>query len=66
LFERMGIAAEVKPKIILAPGSGLPTESVAQGNAALVITFRCRYALIRFLAGPKALPTLKTKGLESL
>jgi len=37
-FERMGIAAEVKPRIILAPGSGPATESVASGRAAMVIT----------------------------
>lgn len=38
MFERMGIAAELKPKIILAPGSGPATESVAAGQAAMVIT----------------------------
>jgi molybdate transport system substrate-binding protein len=38
MFEHMGIAAEVKPKIILAPGSGPATESVAAGKAELVIT----------------------------
>lgn len=38
MFERMGIAAEVKPKVILAPGSGPATESVAAGRAAMVIT----------------------------
>jgi molybdate transport system substrate-binding protein len=38
MFERLGIAAEVQPKIILAPGSGPATESVAAGKAALVIT----------------------------
>ena len=38
MFERMGIAAEVQPKIILAPGSGPATESVAAGKAELVIT----------------------------
>jgi molybdate transport system substrate-binding protein len=101
MFERMGIAAEVKPRIILAQGSGPATESVAQGKAAMVITLfseivpihgveilgplpgEFRYdirfaaaassttknadaakALIAFLAGPKALPILKAKGLE--
>lgn len=101
MFERMDIAAEVKPKIILAQGSGPATESVAQGKAAMVITlfseivpirgveilgplpgafhYDIRFAaaastttknadaakaLIAFLAGPKALPTLKAKGLE--
>ena len=38
MFERMGIAADVKPRIILAQGSGPATESVAAGKAALVIT----------------------------
>jgi len=38
MFERMAIAAAVKPKIILAPGSGPATESVAAGKAAMVIT----------------------------
>ena len=34
----MGIAADVKPRIILAPGSGPATESVTAGQAAMVIT----------------------------
>jgi molybdate transport system substrate-binding protein len=38
MFERLGIAAEVKPKIILAAGSGPATQSVADGNAGFVIT----------------------------
>jgi len=38
MFERLGIAAEVKPKIILAPGSGPATQSVADGKAGFVIT----------------------------
>jgi molybdate transport system substrate-binding protein len=38
MFERMGIAADMKPKVILAPGSGPATESVAAGKAAMVIT----------------------------
>jgi molybdate transport system substrate-binding protein len=38
MFERLGIAAEVKPKIILAPGSGPATQSVADGKAGYVIT----------------------------
>jgi molybdate transport system substrate-binding protein len=101
MFERMGIAADVAPKIILAQGSGPATESVAAGKAALVITLfseivpihgveilgplpgdlhsdirfaaaassaaknaEAAKALITFLAGPKAAPTLKAKGLE--
>ena len=103
MFERMGIAADVKPRIILAHGSGPATESVAAGQAAMVITLfseivpihgveilgplpgEFRYdirfsaaasaaardsevakALIRFLAGPKAVSTFKAKGLEPL
>ncbi len=38
MFERMGISADVNPKIVLAQGSGPATESVAAGKAALVIT----------------------------
>jgi molybdate transport system substrate-binding protein len=38
MFERLGIAADVKEKIILAPGSGPATESVAAGKAAMVLT----------------------------
>ena len=38
MFERMGITADVKRKILLAPGSGPATESVAAGKAAMVIT----------------------------
>src|SRR5207245_2883988 len=38
MFERMGIAAQMKPKIILAPGSTAATESVAAGRAAMVMT----------------------------
>jgi molybdate transport system substrate-binding protein len=38
MFDTMGIAAEVKPKIILAPGSGPATESVAAGKAEMVVT----------------------------
>jgi molybdate transport system substrate-binding protein len=38
MFESLGIAAEVKPKIILAPSSGAATESVASGKAAFVLT----------------------------
>ena len=101
MFERLGIAADVKPRIILAQGSGPATESVAAGKAALVITLFSEIvpihgveilgqlpgefhydipfaaaasattkhadaarALITFLAGPKAAPTFKAKGLE--
>jgi molybdate transport system substrate-binding protein len=101
MFERMGIAADVTPKIILAQASGPAPESVAAGKAALVITLFSEIvpihgveilgplpgdlhydihfaaaasttaknadgakALIAFLAGPKAAPILKAKGLE--
>jgi molybdate transport system substrate-binding protein len=101
MFDRLGIAAEVKPKIILAPGSGPATESVAAGKAAMVLTlfseilpihgvevlgsFPGEYqtdirfaaatsasskkadaagALIACVAGPKAAPVLKAKGIE--
>jgi molybdate transport system substrate-binding protein len=38
MFERMGIAAKVQPKIILAPSSGASTHSIAAGKAEMVIT----------------------------
>jgi molybdate transport system substrate-binding protein len=38
MFEKLGIAAQVKPKIILAPSSGASTENVANGKAEFVIT----------------------------
>jgi molybdate transport system substrate-binding protein len=38
MFERLGIAAEMKPKIVLAPGSAAAIESVAAGRAAMVLT----------------------------
>jgi len=38
MFQRLGITSDVKPKIILAQGSGPATESVAKGQAAMVLT----------------------------
>src|SRR5579864_7717515 len=38
MFERLGIAADVQTRIILAQGSGPATESVASGQAAMVVT----------------------------
>ena len=38
MFVRLGIAADVKPKIVLAPSSGAASESVAVGKATFVIT----------------------------
>jgi molybdate transport system substrate-binding protein len=38
MFDSLGIAADVKPKIILAPSSGAATESVAAGKATFVLT----------------------------
>ena len=38
MFEKLGIAAQVKPKIILAPTSGASTANVATGKAEFVIT----------------------------
>jgi len=38
MWDRLGIAAEVKPKIVLAPSSGAASESVAEGKATFVIT----------------------------
>jgi len=38
MWERLGIAADVKPKIVLAPSSGAASQSVADGKATFVIT----------------------------
>jgi molybdate transport system substrate-binding protein len=38
MFERMGIAAKVQPKIMLAPSSGASTQNIATGKAETVIT----------------------------
>jgi len=38
MFERMGIAAKVQPKIMLAPSSGASTQNIATGKAEMVIT----------------------------
>ena len=38
MFEKLGVAAQVKPKIILAPSSGTSTAYVASGKAEFVIT----------------------------
>lgn len=38
MFDRLGIATEIQPRIILAPSSGAATASVAEGKAAMVIT----------------------------
>jgi molybdate transport system substrate-binding protein len=38
MFDKLGIAAAVKPKIILANGSTAATESVAAGKATMVLT----------------------------
>ena len=38
MFDRLGIAAEIKPKIVLANGSGPAAESVANGQVEMVLT----------------------------
>jgi molybdate transport system substrate-binding protein len=38
MFDRLGIAGQIKSKINLAPSSGAATESVAMGKASFVIT----------------------------
>lgn len=38
MFERLGVAAEIKPKIVLANGSGAAAESVATGQVEMVLT----------------------------
>ena len=38
MFAQLGIAADLKPKIVLAAGSGPATQSVATGQAEMVLT----------------------------
>jgi molybdate transport system substrate-binding protein len=38
MLDKLGIAGEVKPKLILTQGSGLAMASVASGKAAVVMT----------------------------
>lgn len=38
MFAQLGIAEDLKPKIVLATGSGPATQSVAAGQAELVLT----------------------------
>lgn len=38
VFAQLGIGADLKPKIVLAPGSGPATQSVADGHAEMVLT----------------------------
>ena len=38
MFAELGIAADLESKIVLAPGSGPATQSVADGRAELVLT----------------------------
>ena len=56
MFERLGIAAEIKPRIILAPGSVAATESVAAGKATMVLTLFSEILPIRGVEVLCALP----------
>jgi molybdate transport system substrate-binding protein len=102
IFEHLGIAENVKSKLMLDAESGRPQMNVADGKAELVITLipeikffkgvelagpipadlqsyisfsagvaanthnaDAAKALIKFIAGPAATPTLKAKGMET-
>ena len=56
MLDRLGIATEVKPRIILAPSSGAATESVAEGKAAMVITLFSEILPVRGVEILGALP----------
>lgn len=56
MFERLGIATEIQPRIILAPSSGAATARVAEGKAALVITLFSEIVPVRGLEVLGALP----------
>jgi molybdate transport system substrate-binding protein len=101
MFARLGIAEDVKPKLILDAEAGRPQKNVAEGKAELVITLipeikffpgvelagplpgdfqsyisfsagvatnthnaDAAKALIKFITGPAAAPSLKAKGVE--
>jgi molybdate transport system substrate-binding protein len=54
MFDRLGIASQVMPKIILAEGPGPATESVASGRVDLVLTLFSEIAPVHGveIAGP--------------
>ena len=56
MFEKLGIAAQVKPKIILAPSSGASTENVAEGKAEFVITLFSEIVPVKGIQVLGALP----------
>jgi molybdate transport system substrate-binding protein len=101
MFDKMGIAADLKPKIMLVPGSVQAARDVAAGKAEIIMTLiseilpepgvellgplppdvqnyvyfaagvspnakdmEAGKALVKFLSGPAASPTLKAKGME--
>jgi molybdate transport system substrate-binding protein len=64
MFEKMGIAAELQPKIILADGSGPATESVAEGKAAMVITLFSEIVPVRGTAILGPLPGEFQSGIK--
>ena len=49
MFERMGITAEMKSKLILTQGSGTSTDKVAAGKAQYVITLSSEIMTVRGL-----------------
>lgn len=54
MFDRLGIAAELKPKLLLTTGSGPAMESVASGKTAVVLTLISELMPVRGIeiAGP--------------
>ena len=47
MFEQMGIASELKPKVVMTQGSGPALESVAAGQAEIVLTLKSELMPVR-------------------
>ena len=56
MFEKLGIAAQIQPKVILAPSSGASTENVATGKAEFVITLFSEIVPVKGIQALGALP----------
>ncbi len=61
MFDRLGIAAELKPRIVLTEGSGPAMQSVAEGKVAVVLTLISELKTVPGLAIVGPLPA----GLQS-
>lgn len=56
MFDRLGITAQVKPKLVLTQGSGAAMQSVAQGQVAIVLTLISELKMVSGIAIVGPLP----------